>query len=558
MWRIWVVLLLVLAGASGEPAAAEFDDVFRQLRSVCVGEAHCAGKFERENADWYIVSLDFATKQLTDGDFQRIGELKTLERLGLEGGEIHATSEGWHSLNSLNRLVGISLPHCLDANAFKAGWDPRALSGIQKLSLPFRASDEVLQGLAGLCKLRSLAYYEDEEPYKRSQQTSDASMAKLADFPDLQRLVLPSQELGPVSLGHIIGLKKLEELDLIGSSGIIVSWVTEAGTHRLSGLSNLRSLCINTLDQKGADALENLREFQRLQIAGSRAESLDLSRFNSIQSLTLATDMRPWAWGKPLQWPPNLQSLCMSAWVIDDGGTGKSVLRHALPASVCSVRLRLFQGSPGICVTPREVGERKASDLTWLKTLPNLAELELLDPLPEDFESILALTHLRRLALTSNGRGVSVTEKQIENLDKLGQLESLTLLLECRTGAALGAIAEIKGLRELKIGAARPGITKLWALSGLEKLSLWLPEAVGGTAVDDPLLGIGALSELKEMTLRGTVTDGGLKNLAGLKKLTLLDLSGCDGFSDVGLAELVKSLPELKTVFWAWHREQKP
>ena len=70
--------------------------------------------------------------------------------------------------------------------------------------------------------------------------------------------------------------------------------------------------------------------------------------------------------------------------------------------------------------------------------------------------------------------------------------------------------------------------------------------------------GIGALSELTEMTLIGTVTDAELKNLAGLKKLKQLDLSNCQGFSDVGLAELVKSLPELKTVVWAWRREQKP
>jgi Leucine-rich repeat (LRR) protein len=359
------------------------------------------------------------------------------------------------------------------------------------------------------------------------------------------------QGLGDVSLGHIIGLKKLEELDLIGSS------VTDAGTARLAALLNLRSLSINLLDQEGADALGNLRGLQRLQIGGSEAKSLDLSRFNSIQSLTLATDMRPVAWGKPLQWPPNLQSLCMSAWAMDDGGTGKNVLRHALPASVRSVRLRLFQESPGICVTPRELAERKPSDLTWLQSLPNLAELELLDPLPEDFDSILALAHLRRLALT-NGRRAWVTEKQIERVNKLQQLESLRIMAGCRTGAALGAIAEIKRLRELRINATRPGITKLWALSGLEKLTLGLFEAVGGAAVDDPLLGIGALSELKELTLGGKVTDAELKNLAGLRKLKQLDLRNCQGFSDVGLAELVKSLPELTTVVWAWHRERKP
>ena len=131
-------------------------------------------------------------------------------------------------------------------------------------------------------------------------------------------------------------------------------------------------------------------------------------------------------------------------------------------------------------------------------------------------------------------------------------------MTECRiAGAALGAIAEIKGLRELTITATRPGIAKLWALSGLEKLTLRLSEALGG-AEYDPLLGIGALSELKEMKLIGTVTDAELKNLAGLKKLKQLDLSRCHGFSDVGLAELVKSLPELKTVVWAWRREQKP
>ena len=56
------------------------------------------------------------------------------------------------------------------------------------------------------------------------------------------------------------------------------------------------------------------------------------------------------------------------------------------------------------------------------------------------------------------------------------------------------------------------------------------------------------MANLQELCLKGEVTDKTLKNLADLKKLHRLDLSWSHGYTDRGLAELVKSLPALKSL----------
>jgi len=81
------------------------------MRRVCLGESDFGGKFEREKGEWHIVSLNFRKKGLTDADFQRIAELRTLERLDLDlVGEIRATTDGWHSLRHSMASWNVACP----------------------------------------------------------------------------------------------------------------------------------------------------------------------------------------------------------------------------------------------------------------------------------------------------------------------------------------------------------------------------------------------------------------------------------------------------------------
>src|SRR5262249_31639861 len=70
----------------------------------------------------------------------------------------------------------------------------------------------------------------------------------------------------------------------------------------------------------------------------------------------------------------------------------------------------------------------------------------------------------------------------------------------------------------------------------------------GCVAHDSDLARLQACSELVTLNLGGTgVTDGGLKKLAALKALQMLDLTGCRKVTDVGLKQLA-ALQALKEV----------
>ena len=54
------------------------------------------------------------------------------------------------------------------------------------------------------------------------------------------------------------------------------------------------------------------------------------------------------------------------------------------------------------------------------------------------------------------------------------------------------------------------------------------------------------LAGLEELTFGGKVSDEELRSVAALKQLRRLDLSHASGFTDVGVAWLLKALPALE------------
>src|SRR5262249_18133567 len=115
--------------------------------------------------------------------------------------------------------------------------------------------------------------------------------------------------------------------------------------------------------------------------------------------------------------------------------------------------------------------------------------------------------------------------------------------------AALLAAAEDRGADEQK---AMDALTKLGSKITLDENAPGKPvvgvDLRGSAANDADLAGLKALPKLRGLNLGATgVTDAGLKELAALKALQTLDLTGCPKVTDAGLKQLaaVKGLKEL-------------
>jgi hypothetical protein len=119
------------------------------------------------------------------------------------------------------------------------------------LDIPARANDSVFDGLAGtkgLGALRALG-----------GGFSDKAVAKLKDLPDLELLVLISDQLTDKSLEPISKLKSLNKLDLNQAR------LTKVGLRRLSGLPKLRRLYLYRAVIPESD-LDELKAFKHLSV----------------------------------------------------------------------------------------------------------------------------------------------------------------------------------------------------------------------------------------------------------------------------------------------------
>ena len=148
---------------------------------------------------------------------------------------------------------------------------------------------------------------------------------------------------------------------------------------------------------------------------------------------------------------------------------------------------------------------------------------------------------LRALNSASSG-GLSLTipdatppDTDLGCLVKLSASE-LFVHLDQAGDRALGALAALKNLRELKLGGralSDAGLAHLARLAALQKLTL------ADTPIsDEGLAHLARLTGLRELNLWGTqLTDAGLAHLAGLTALRKLEL-GDTAVSDRGLAHL--------------------
>jgi Leucine-rich repeat (LRR) protein len=445
-------------------------------------------------------------------DLKQIASLTTLESLGIYG-EVRATEEEWSPLADLSRLRHLTL--CLST------------------------TEGALRPLTGLTRLETIELH-----WTKSADVGLAPLlAPLKDFRSLRRLNLAGTPVGDASLAHVGALAGLEELDLESNK------ISDAGlAESLRGLTKLRSLRLYQLGPKGAAALKNLTRLESLAVErlvfGS--DVVDLSGLASVKSLSIGVgNDAPMG---AVRFPPRLEHLDVNLDEPPPGG--KLNMGQPLPKSLKSIYLFLSADWMG--------DDRPPADLGWLAALPELREVTLWGAVGKEIRAVAGLERLSALTVTGICTGGFFGDEQMERLTALKQLTSLVIdrNLVSVTDAGMAELGEFPRLRRLELtylpDITAAGLAPIWKMSGLEVLSLWLPGATPDGSVEKALAGISALTSLQELTLQGKVTDKTLSNLAQLKKLRRLDLSGCQGYTDEGLAALVKSLPELKEVRWSY------
>jgi hypothetical protein len=138
------------------------------------------------------------------------------------------------------------------------------------------------------------------------------------------------------------------------------------------------------------------------------------------------------------------------------------------------------------------------------------------------------------------------------------QLESLKIESGWKIGdEGLAALHKFTDLQRLELKwlekVSVAGLENIWKLNGLRALDIDFSDSTIDASAGIILEHIGTMTELEELTLHGPVTDEGLKNLSNLKKLRRLVLMGSEGYTNEGLASLMRALPNLQEIKLAFN-----
>jgi hypothetical protein len=179
-------------------------------------------------------------------------------------------------------------------------------------------------------------------------------------------------------------------------------------------------------------------------------------------------------------------------------------------------------------------GLAKLKDLKSLESL-NISQTHVNNA---GLAELAPLTGLRDLGLEY----IPIRGEGLRNLASVENLEVLSISGWKLTAAELKEIKNIKRLRSLTLTLSPkeidPGMSAIGELSGLESLHL------EGELTDAGMKPLKTMVGLRELRLRyAKITDDGLMELKGLKKLESLKLFLCESITDEGVRGLQAALP---------------
>ena len=184
----------------------------------------------------------------------------------------------------------------------------------------------------------------------------------------------------------------------------------------------------------------------------------------------------------------------------------------------------------------------RGKELTDLRSLTGLSELEVLSLGNNKVEDLSALKHLSKL------KELRLDGNRLNNINTLPELDHLNaLFLENNTISDLRPILRLKSLTNLSVGGYNQNdFDTIWKLNNLKVLS------ISGSGLNNQQLAVVAneLPDLKHLFICHNPKISNLLTLATFKKLEMLDVDDRPNLR-IQIETLQKSFPKLKARYYA-------
>lgn len=352
-----------------------------------------------------------------------------------------------------------------------------------------------------------------------AEKFDDDSLAELANFPDVEALVL-SPKVTDSGISRLSKLSRLRMLD-------VPYQVSDAGLASICGLAMLEQLRLDAtrVSDDGLAHLKQLRNLRRVSLPDeiTNAGLVHLSHLSNLEVLDLSCTRVTDDGLANIEPLAQLERLILPPMITDAGFEHVMKLRH----------LQHIEMHYSTALT--DVGLAYVGELLQLKEL-NLAEFRVTDA---------GLAHMRNMEQLErlNLSGTGITDAGLAHLTGMRTLCALDLSGTAVTSAGLAHLARLEKLEELRLAESRvddAGLARLVDLKELHTLNL------RATDVDDAGLDyVAQLKRLVDLDLSGTnVTDEGIARLKALKRLERLALFDTKVTSRAA-ASLMAALPAL-------------
>ena len=229
-----------------------------------------------------VTGVSFRASWVTDGELARIAEFPKLQKLDLS--RTHISDHALDVLRKLPSLTELDLTyaeHITDAGLARL----RDLRSLQRLSLEgARITDSGMNSISSLVHLRLLNL--------RSTEITDSALEHLEPLVELEELAIGGNRIAGFGLTYLQALPKLKHLDLSGvqytDDGIWSVGLTDLNIQTVAALEHLESLNIGGSDLLQPKSIPDggLREFASIRITDLGIQKLD--RMKNLRSLDLS------------------------------------------------------------------------------------------------------------------------------------------------------------------------------------------------------------------------------------------------------------------------------
>jgi uncharacterized protein (TIGR02996 family) len=373
----------------------------------------------------------------------------------------------------------------------------------------------------------------------RIENATDDDLRHLAGHAEIQLLTLEGRGLTDAGLRHLLSLPGLEEMNLAGTA------VTDAGMRAVARLARLRGLGLSETEVSDT-GLRHLHSAPRL-----------AHIYCDLGVHITEEGMERWKQRRMVRFRKRSpeERRREAVYVLENqSGTlrpGDSLTRMDLcQCPVSDADLEYFTAVPEVEEIDLSMTHVTGRGIRHLSGLTRLHTLLLHKTYVESLDGLAGLSCLKVLGVNADLGAEHLTDEGTAALTTLSGLERLEMPFADITDLTMHRLAGLRRLRVLDLawasGISAAGLAPLANLARLERLDLSAAEWRGGGHItDDGLRNLAHLKRLTVLSLEGqSVTDAGLMHVLGLKKLEYLELSGTQA-TVAGASELLAFLPKV-------------